>query len=250
MRPVTESCSQNGAQPVESAGSPAAANAAPRRILLAEDSADIRSLVAAYLEHTPHHLEIAVDGQAAVEKFCAGPFDLVLMDVQMPVMDGYTAARAIRQWEAARALPRAIILALTGGAMEEGASSGGAPVWDAHLGKPFRMETFLQAIEDHLKPSDAIRVPIPAGIERLVPGYLASRKAEVPVFRSALESGDYETIRVLGHNLKGSGNPYGFATLSHIGGSLESAARTQSSDEIRRQIAALGDYLARVVVGG
>ena len=76
-----------------------------------------------------------------------------------------------------------------------------------------------------------------------------SLNAEVHVLQTALESGDYETIRVLGHNFRGSGTPYGFATISHIGRSLEWPAERQSPDEIRRQIAALGDYLAQVTVG-
>ena len=241
-------CSEKGAQEVEPAGLPAPKNTAGRRILLADDSKDIRALVAAYLEHTPHQLEMAADGQAAFEKFCSDHFDLVLMDVQMPVMDGYTAARAIRQWEAQRAAPRAIILALTGGVMDEGASSGGEPVCEAQLRKPFRMGAFLQAIEDHLKPRDAIRVSCLPGIENLVPGYLASRKAEVHVLKTTLEAGDYGTIRILGHHLKGSGKPYGFAAISQIGRSIEEAAGRQAADEVRRQIAALEDYLARVKV--
>jgi CheY-like chemotaxis protein len=250
MRPTTENRPQIGAPPAEAAVAPAPENAAGRRILLGDDSEDIRALVAAYLEHTPHQLEMAADGQAAVEKFCSGQFDLVLMDVQMPVMDGYTAARAMRQWETKRGVPRAIILALTGGAMEEGTSSGGEPICDAQLSKPFRMGTFLQAVEDHLKAHDANRVPSPSGIERLVPGYLASRKAEVHVLETAFASSDYQTIRVLGHNLRGSGNPYGFPAISRIGRCLESAAGTQSPDEIQLQIAALRDYLARVQVAG
>jgi CheY-like chemotaxis protein/HPt (histidine-containing phosphotransfer) domain-containing protein len=250
MISTTEICPQIGAQPIEPAGAPVPENAARRRILLVDDSEDIRALVAAYLEHTPHQLEMVADGQAAVEKFCSGHFDLVLMDVQMPVMDGHTAARAIRQWEAQRGTQRAIILSLTGGAAEADASSGGEPVCDAQLSKPFRMGTFLLAVEDHLKAHDATRVPSPSGIERLVPGYLASRKAEVHVLETALAGGDYRTIRFLGHNLRGSGNPYGFPAISYIGRSLESAAGRQSPDEIRLQIAALGDYLARLKVVG
>jgi DNA-binding response OmpR family regulator len=168
----------------------------------------------------------------------------------MPVMDGHTAARAIRQWEAGQGTARAIILSLTGGAVEEDASSGAEPICDAQLSKPFRMGTFLQAVEDHLKAHDATGVPSSPGIERLVPGYLASRKAEVHVLETALAGGDYRTIRVLGHNLRGSGNAYGFPAISHIGRSLESAAGRQSPDEIRLLIAALGDYLARVKVAG
>ena len=156
MKPSIEICPQVGAQPIEPAGASVPENAARRRILLVDDSEDIRALVAAYLEHTPHQLEMAADGQAAVDKFCSGHFDLVLMDVQMPVMDGPTAARAIRQWEAQRGTARAIILWLTGGAMEEDASSDGETISDAQLSKPFRMGTFLQAVEDHLKAHDAI----------------------------------------------------------------------------------------------
>jgi len=89
-------------------GAPVSRECRPSPILLVDDSEDIRALVAAYLEHTPHQLEMAADGQAAVEKFCPGHFDLVLMDVQMPVMDGHTAARAIRQWEAGQGTARAV----------------------------------------------------------------------------------------------------------------------------------------------
>ncbi len=69
------------------------------------------------------------------------------------------------------------------------------------------------------------------------------------ILESALAGGDYETIRVLGHHLKGSGTPYGFAALSQIGRGLESAAGSRLTEEVRRQILALGDYLARVNVG-
>src|SRR4029077_6555543 len=67
--------------------------AAGLRILLAEDSQFNQLLVSAYLKQTEWTLEIAADGQAAVDKFTSGRFDLVLMDVQMPVIDGYTATR-------------------------------------------------------------------------------------------------------------------------------------------------------------
>ncbi len=159
MRPATEKCSWDGAKAVESAGFPCPRNAPGGRILLADDSEDIRALVAAYLEHTPHHLEIAADGEAAVEKFGAGHFDLVLMDIQMPVMDGYAAARAIRHWEAERGAPRAIIVALTGGALEEDAHASGQPTCDGQLSKPFRMEAFLNAIEERFKAATVSGYP-------------------------------------------------------------------------------------------
>jgi signal transduction histidine kinase/DNA-binding response OmpR family regulator len=87
---------------------------APLRILLAEDSPDNRLLVLSFLKNTPHQVEVAEDGEAAVAKFRAGEYDLVLMDVQMPRMDGYTATRAIREWE------RACGRLLAGGALHRG----------------------------------------------------------------------------------------------------------------------------------
>ena len=130
--------------------------------------------------------------------------------------------------------------------MEVGASSGGEPVCDAQLSKPFRMGTFLQAIqaiEDYLKPRDAICVSCLPGIERLVPGYLACRSED------GSQSRRPRNHSRAGHDLRGSGTAYGFAAISQIGRSLESAAGRQAADEIRRQIAALEDYLARVKVG-
>jgi PleD family two-component response regulator len=66
----------------------------PLRILVAEDSTDSCLLVQAYLKGTPHQLTFAEDGNAAGDRFAAGSFDLILIDMQMPVMDGLTPARA------------------------------------------------------------------------------------------------------------------------------------------------------------
>src|SRR5438132_110499 len=77
------------------------------RILLAEDSQDNRLLVQSYLKHTPHHLDLADNGAIAVAKFKARGFDLVLMDMQMPIVDGYAATRAIKQWEKETGRPAA-----------------------------------------------------------------------------------------------------------------------------------------------
>ena len=73
---------------------------APLRILLAEDSPDNRLLITAYFKRLPYQVETAENGKVAVEKFTSGRYDVVLMDIQMPVMDGYTAVRTIRAWEA------------------------------------------------------------------------------------------------------------------------------------------------------
>ena len=69
----------------------------PLRILLAEDSADNRLVIQGYLKHTPYLLDHAENGEVAVQKFAAGHYDAILMDLQTPVMDGYEAVAAIRR---------------------------------------------------------------------------------------------------------------------------------------------------------
>jgi len=119
-------------------------NGVSRRILLAEDSEDIQRLIAAYLEPTASRLEIAGDGQAALDKFMAGTFDLVLMDSEMPVMDGFAATRGIRAWEAQQGARPAIILAVTGAAIPEEFLE----LCDGYLMKPIRLGTLVKSIQD------------------------------------------------------------------------------------------------------
>mgnify|MGYP003694591447 CR=1 FL=1 len=88
------------------------------RILLAEDSPDNCTITMAYLQDTPYRVEIAENGAIACEKFIAGHYDLVLMDRQMPIMDGLTATRTIRAWEQANDRPPTPIIALTASALK------------------------------------------------------------------------------------------------------------------------------------
>ena len=87
------------------------------RILLVEDSPDNRTITLAYLQDTPYRVEVAENGEMAVRMFTAGQYDLVLMDRQMPVMDGLTATRAIRAWEQANGRAPTPIIALTANAI-------------------------------------------------------------------------------------------------------------------------------------
>ena len=119
--------------------------------LLAEDSADNRLLIAAYLKNTPHRLETAENGELAVNKFVAGRYDLILMDMQMPVMDGYSATREIRKWQNERAMAPVPIIALTASALKEDVERSLEAGCDQHVAKPVRKATLLAAIRDIMK---------------------------------------------------------------------------------------------------
>ena len=90
----------------------------PLDILLADDSADNRLLIAAYLKKSGYVLDQVEDGQAALERFMTRAYDVVLMDIQMPVLDGYGAVRKIREWETANERGRTPIIALSASALE------------------------------------------------------------------------------------------------------------------------------------
>jgi PAS domain S-box-containing protein len=118
------------------------------RILIAEDSEDNRLLLKAYLKNSPHQFVFAENGKLAVEKFVAGTFDLILMDMQMPVMDGLTATRSIRAIERERGSGAIPILALTANALPQDVASTREAGGTYHISKPITRQTLLNAIED------------------------------------------------------------------------------------------------------
>lgn len=121
----------------------------PLRILLAEDSAAIRAFTQTYFKDTPYSLDMAENGQVAVEMFQAVRYDLVFMDVEMPVMNGITATRAIRQWEQEEDLDPVPIIALTSHDQKEKLMETLSAGCTAHLIKPLTKEAMLKTIEEH-----------------------------------------------------------------------------------------------------
>ena len=115
-------------------------------ILLAEDAEDNVLLIRSYLSRTNHTLEVAKNGAEALARFRDGEFDLVLMDLQMPDMDGYEATRRIREWERARGWAATPILALTAHALKGDAEKSLAAGCDAHLTKPIRKQLLLDTL--------------------------------------------------------------------------------------------------------
>jgi len=118
----------------------------PLRILLVDDSDDNRFLMAAYFKNTPHEVEMAENGAQAVEKFQAGDYDLVFMDMQMPVMDGYTATRRIRAWERERGRRPTPVIALTAYALKDDMEKSLAAGCDAHVTKPIKKGKLLETV--------------------------------------------------------------------------------------------------------
>jgi CheY-like chemotaxis protein len=218
--------------------------AAPLRILLAEDSEDNAVLIRSYLKGPGYQLEIAKDGEEAVRKFSDGRFELVLMDMQMPVMDGYHATEEIRARERERSLAPVPILALTAYALQEEQERSMQAGCSAHLTKPIRQQTLLAAIRKYT----AIEVRVPERLRDIVPGYLERQRSGVRTLLDASEVGDYETAATFGHRMKGSGSGYGLDRITEIGAGIEQAARQRDAGKLRELAQALEDFLRRVAV--
>ncbi len=228
-------------------------------ILLVEDSPDNRTITLAYLQDTPYRVEVAENGAIALEKFIAGRYDLVLMDRQMPVMDGLTATRAIREWEKANQRPATPIIALTASALKGDQEKFVAAGCTAYLTKPIKQDVLLQAIKEHstIAPAsssertdrmDTILVHANPKLTDLIPGFLLNRRHDVIAMLDALDRADYETVERLGHGMRGAGGSWGFEGITHIGAALERAGQSADTGASRQCIGELSRYLDRVQV--
>jgi two-component system sensor histidine kinase/response regulator len=130
----------------------------PLRILLADDSPDNRLLVRAFLRKTPYVLEETEDGQEAVQHFIAGIYDVVLMDIQMPVLDGYAAVRMIRNWERDNQRASTPIIALTASALDDAVRRAIDAGCDLHVSKPVKKSTLLAAIANAVEHEDTAEI--------------------------------------------------------------------------------------------
>ncbi|MHC4954052.1 MAG: hybrid sensor histidine kinase/response regulator [Planctomycetota bacterium] len=118
------------------------------RILLAEDGPVNREVVVRFLERRGHSVVVATNGQEAVDTLPTEPFDVVLMDIQMPLMNGYEATAAIREREKASGTQEHIpIIALTAHAMKGDEAQCRAAGMDGYLAKPFRAGELYHAVE-------------------------------------------------------------------------------------------------------
>ena len=101
------------------------------------------------------------------------------------------------------------------------------------------------SVDDIQEP---IRIRVDPELASLIPGFLENRRHDVVLLLEALKRADFETARILGHSMKGSGGGYGFDGITDIGGDIEVAATHSDPIAIRTHVEALALYLARVEI--
>jgi CheY-like chemotaxis protein len=217
------------------------------RILVAEDTEDNRLLLTHYLRGEPVQLHFANDGQDAINSILSGDeFDLILMDIDMPGLDGYEATKFIRDWQRTHGDVLTPIVALSAHAMRQAEQASLAAGCVAHVAKPVDQATLLCVIRRYAHSKRVCRperAVIAEGVEALVPKYLASKPRQIDEARACLASKNFEPIQRFGHNLMGTGRGYGFPPIEEMGREIEKAAAQRDEAGIAEQLEALHRFV-------
>ncbi len=228
------------------------------RILLVEDNPVNQRVAQRVLQKLAADVTIANNGAEALERLAEASFDAVLMDCQMPVMDGFTATRRIRDNERASGRARRLpIIALTANVMSEDRENCIAAGMDAHLGKPIEPAQLIDCLGRYLKPDivhpevdmSALRELTGGDAEfqrELVQTFISSGDKCLAEILSAYRSRDFETIGKRAHALKGASANIHASGLAAAASSLESAARANSVGEIDGLVQELTEKLHAV----
>jgi CheY-like chemotaxis protein/HPt (histidine-containing phosphotransfer) domain-containing protein len=231
------------------------------RILLVDDGDMNRKLVGLVLRRVGVEVIDAENGKIGVEKATREPFDLILMDMQMPVMDGYTAARCLRQ----QGLTTPII-ALTAHAMKGDEENCRAAGCSGYLAKPIDIDRLVNVVRETLTSKDpcaadksaqevadagplASTLPDDDPEFHAIVGEFRDRLTQqLSSMRRALEKDDFDELGRLTHWLKGTGGTIGFAILSEQAAGLQQRIDQRSTHEIAAALEELESMAARIQV--
>jgi len=244
-------------------------------ILLVEDNEINQQVASETLEQAGFYVDIANHGLEALEMLEGKQYDCVLMDIQMPIMDGFTATAKIRENPAYKELP---ILAMTANATAEDRDRSLAAGMNEHIAKPIRPQLLFKALVEWIPhgerelpesfgsetgPETEPTLPelsgidVEGGLERmggsaksyikLLDKFSENQVAAVSEIREALASNDQELAERLAHTLKGVSGSIGATELFDSATELESAIKQQIDDQVEELLSKVDIELNRVV---
>ena len=219
------------------------------RILLVEDNLVNQSLLTQVLEREGFHVDIASHGGEAVERVQQDDYGLILMDIQMPVMDGYEATRRIKSDERYRAIP---VVALTAHAMKGDEDKVKEAGCDGYLTKPVDIDELLREVNRYIsreRPSEADendRIDYDDEIAEAYREYFNGLPGELEKLKQAFGENDYSRMYRVGHDLKGTGSVFDQEEISLLGKLIENAAKDKNSDTLKFLIDSLTDEIQKI----
>ncbi|MBV9580592.1 MAG: response regulator [Chloroflexi bacterium] len=214
------------------------------RILVAEDTTINQLVARRMLERLGCHVDVVSNGQEALDALASIPYALVLMDVQMPEMDGFEATAQIRQREAL-AGQHTTVVAMTANAMKGDRERALAAGMDDYLSKPIRLGDLELVLNKWVPPEPAADNVISDDVEDWLAEPYLQEEAEVRTeLRAALHAADVPRVAFVAHKLKGSAGTVGAEALAALCGQLEERARQGSlegADVLVPQLEAAAD---------
>jgi PAS domain S-box-containing protein len=223
------------------------------RVLFADDALDNRRLVDHLLRKAGAFPVLVEDGQQAITTALAEKFDLILLDVQMPNVDGLTAARTLRQ-----AGIRTPIVSLSAGAFTSDVLKAIEAGCSMHLAKPFTRESFFDMLKRFLQGQGtsvaeaevivSTKLSDDAEMNHLLLDFIDALGPRINDLVKACEEQDWPTIEARAHKLRGSAGLYGYAELSALAERLEFVAK-QRAGELGMFTTQLALLRERIVAG-
>ncbi len=223
------------------------------RVLLVEDTEVNQQLLGMYIRKLGATVEFANNGEQAVKLAMREPYDLILMDIQMPVMNGLDATRHLR-----RSGYKGAIVALTANVSSQDRLACNEAGCDGFLGKPVDRAEFNRLVSSYLHEiaSKADAAPVSSTLleqepelAHLVYDYIERLPETLASLRHAVDTQQWDELKGLVHKLKGSGGNYGFNDLSKLAAKLEFQVISQHQAEIEVLMDELERYGQRIQAG-
>lgn len=195
------------------------------RILVVDDSKDNLFLIKQMLNHITDQIVFANNGLEACEKISSKDFNFVFMDIQMPIMDGYTAIKKIRKTHPD--LPVYAVTAHSSIIDEKKCLEAG---FNGRITKPINRNKITSALSTAINLStlpddkDLSDSSEKRMVQKLLPAYFNTRVKDLEELKAALKNNDFTSIKKLGHRIKGSAKSYGFPHVGELAHNLEEFA--------------------------
>ncbi len=216
-------------------------NLTPRlncNILLAEDSPDNQKLISMYINRTGANITVVENGKQAIEKTLAFDYDIILMDMQMPVMDGITAVTYLR--ETGYTKP---IIMLSANTLKSDLDHAVDIGVDEYIVKPINLSHFYKIlihyapIKRNIFINNELNPPeIADDMKKLTKKFVLSLPKKLSLLNLAFETLDWEKLTKISHDLKGTGGSFGFNKITSIAEKINSQSQQKLSDNIENYI--------------